>query len=81
MALGAAPAQAQPHVVGAATFRGSTETGGALQPQGGLDPRPSALHPDPTSSSVAWGGVRAWEWEEVGQGRAELKPISVGVRS
>lgn len=36
VALGAAPAQAQPHVVGAATFRGSTETGGALQPQGGF---------------------------------------------
>ena len=46
-----------------------------------LDGRPSALHPYPTPSSVAWGWGEAWSGKRVGQGRAELKPVRVGVRS
>ena len=34
-----------------------------------LDRRPSALHPHPTPSSVAWGGGEAWSGKSVGAGK------------
>ena len=54
--LGSSPSSSAAPTVGAATLRGSTETGGALQPQGGFlthDPQLST----PTAPPALWHGL------------------------